>query len=119
MLIARNATGADFARMGECLERSEAAASIEDFEHWDGELHKAFAAATHNTFFLQILELANRVREQGEWGRLKSNSLTPERREQYQQQHRAIVAALKDRDAGQARVLLLAHLEQIQQNLFG
>jgi len=118
-LIARNATAADFARMAECLERSEAAREIADFEHWDGELHKAFATATHNSFFLQILELANRVREQGEWGRLKRNSLTAERRAQYEQQHRAIVAALKDRDASQARALLLGHLEQIQQNLFG
>lgn len=118
-LIARNATGADFARMAECLERSEAARDIEDFEHWDGELHQAFATATHNSFFLQILELANRVREQGEWGRLKRNSLTAERRAQYERQHRAIVAALKDRDAGQARTLLLEHLEQIQRNLFG
>lgn len=118
-LIVRNATSADFARMALCLARSEAASSIEEFEQWDGELHKAFAQATHNTFFLQIMELANQVREQGEWGRLKRESLTAARRGQYQLQHRAIVAALKDRDAGQARVLLHAHLEQIQQNLFG
>lgn len=69
-LIVRNATNADFARMHECLDHSEAARSIEEFEHWDGELHKAFAVATHNAFFLQILELATKVREQGEWGRL-------------------------------------------------
>ncbi|WP_459614155.1 FadR/GntR family transcriptional regulator [Bordetella sp. 2513F-2] len=118
-LISRNATRADFARMTACLERSEAARSIEEFEHWDGELHQAFAAATHNTFFLQVLELANRVREQGEWGRLKQNSLTPQRRAQYEVQHRAIVRALQDRDAALAHTLLQAHLEQIQRNLFG
>jgi len=117
-LIVRNATNADFARMHECLDRSEAARSIEEFEHWDGELHKAFAVATHNAFFLQILELATKVREQGEWGRLKRNSLTPERRAQYEQQHRAIVGALIDRDAEQARAMLDEHLEQIQRNLF-
>ena len=117
-LIARNANAADFARMQQCVEESEIAASIEAFEHWDGELHKSFAEATHNSFFLQILELTNRVREQGEWGRLKRRSLTPERRAQYQRQHRAIVEALKDRDAVQARDLLLGHLQQIRQNLF-
>ncbi|RZS78007.1 FadR/GntR family transcriptional regulator [Pigmentiphaga kullae] len=117
-LIARNANAADFARMQQCVEESEIAASIEAFEHWDGELHKSFAEATHNSFFLQILELTNRVREQGEWGRLKRRSLTPERRAQYQRQHRAIVEALKDRDAAQARDLLLGHLQQIRQNLF-
>jgi DNA-binding FadR family transcriptional regulator len=118
-MIVRNATGADFGAMGTCLDRSEQAGSIEEFEHWDGELHKAFAVATHNAFFLEILELTNRVRERGEWGRLKRNSLTPARRAQYEQQHRAIVAALRDRDAAQAARLLAEHLEQIQRNLFG
>ncbi|WP_229828569.1 FadR/GntR family transcriptional regulator [Pigmentiphaga litoralis] len=117
-LIVRNATSADFARMTQCVVASEAATTIEEFEHWDGELHKSFAEATHNSFFMQILELTNDVREQGEWGRLKRRSLTPARRTAYEQQHRAMVDALKDRDAQQARELLTAHLEQIQKNLF-
>lgn len=117
-LIVRHATAADFAHMAHCLAQAEAATSIESFEHWDGELHKAFAEATHNAFFLQILALTNQVREQGEWGRLKAKSLTPERRAQYERQHRDIVSALRDRDAGQARALLAGHLEQIQRNLF-
>lgn len=70
-LIVRYATAADFERMDECITRSEAATTIEDFEHWDGALHQAFAEATHNSFFLKILELTTLVREEGEWGRLK------------------------------------------------
>jgi DNA-binding FadR family transcriptional regulator len=118
-LIARHATAADFAAMQSCLDRSEAAQTIENFEHWDGELHKAFAVATHNALFMQNLELTNRAREQGEWGRLKRNSLTPQRRQEYERQHQAIVAALRDRDAAQASALLSQHLEQVQRNLFG
>lgn len=118
-LIARNATSSDFARMTECIERSEAAQTVEEFEHWDGELHRTFALATHNSFFLKVLELTNRVREQGEWGRLKRHSLTPERRKEYEAQHRAIVEALRDRDAEQAGQVLTGHLRQIQHNLFG
>jgi DNA-binding FadR family transcriptional regulator len=118
-LIARNATAADFALMRECIEKSEAADTIEAFEHWDGELHKAFAVATRNSFFFQILELTNRVREQGEWGRLKRNSLTSQRRKRYEEQHREIVIALTDRDAERSRQLLVEHLTQIQRNLFG
>ncbi|MGB3288894.1 MAG: FCD domain-containing protein [Burkholderiaceae bacterium] len=117
-LIVRNASAADFAFMHECLEKSEAAQTIEEFEHWDETLHKSFAQATNNSFFLHILDLTNRVREQGEWGRLKRNSLTAERRRQYELQHRNIVDALKDRDAARARGLMQEHLEQIQQNLF-
>lgn len=118
-LIARNATSSDFARMIECIEQSEAAETIEEFEHWDGELHRTFALATHNSFFMKVLELTNRVREQGEWGRLKRRSLTPERRKEYEAQHRAIVEALRDRDAEQAGEVLTEHLRQIQHNLFG
>jgi DNA-binding FadR family transcriptional regulator len=118
-LIVRYATTTDFAKMVECLERSEAATSVEEFEHWDGELHKTFALATHNTFFLRVLELTNEVREQGEWGRLKRTSLTPARRTEYEDQHRAIVGALRDRDAELACELLSGHLRQIRHNLFG
>ncbi|AEC20822.1 GntR family transcriptional regulator [Pusillimonas sp. T7-7] len=117
-LIVRHATRADFARMHECLVQGEQAQTIEDFELWDGELHQALAQATHNHFFLQVLALTNRVRQQGDWGRLKRNSLTPQRRTEYERQHRAIVAALEDRDAEQARNALTVHLTQIQRNLF-
>ncbi len=118
-LIVQNATVADFQRLAECLYRSEAAQTIEEFEHWDEQLHKALAHATHNSFFVQILNLTNQVRAQGEWGRLKRNSLTPENRRSYESQHRAIVEALTDRDATLARQRLLEHLQQIEKNLFG
>lgn len=118
-LIVRNATAADFATMQHCIEQSEAAATIEAFEHWDGALHTALAVATHNGFFVRILELTQRVRDQGEWGRLKARSLNGTRRAQYEQQHRALVDALRDRDAEAAERVLVQHLDQIQRNLFG
>lgn len=118
-LIVRNATAGDFAAMQHCIEQSEAAETIEQFEHWDGALHTALAMATHNGFFVHILALTQRVRDQGEWGRLKTLSLTAPRRAQYEQQHRALVDALRDRDAKAAERLLVLHLQQIQQNLFG
>lgn len=117
-LIVRNATAIDFERMNECARQSECASTIEDFEYWDGELHKTLAIATHNPFFILALELSNKVREQSDWGSLKKNSLTPERREQYERHHRQIVAALIDRDAETAESALRAHLAQVASNLF-
>ncbi len=117
-MIVRHATRSDFDRMHECLIKGEQAQTVEDFELWDGELHQALAQATHNTFFLQVLALGNRVRRQADWGRLKRNSLTPQRRAEYERQHRVIVTALEDRDAESARDALVAHLVQIQRNLF-
>ncbi|HEY2257102.1 MAG TPA: FCD domain-containing protein [Variovorax sp.] len=117
-LIVRNATAADFATMQHCIEQSEAAETTAAFEHWDSELHKALAVATHNGFFVRILELSQRVRDQGEWGRLKARSLTGPRRKDYEQQHRDLVDALRDRDAAAAQKALIRHLDQIQRNLF-
>jgi DNA-binding FadR family transcriptional regulator len=114
-----NATQADFERMDECNRCAEAATTLEDFEHWDAALHEAIAGAAHNSFIAGIFRLMNEVRSQAEWGVLKRRSATPERRLEYQQEHRALVAALKQRDAVLARQLCLAHLQHVRVNLLG
>jgi DNA-binding GntR family transcriptional regulator len=59
------------------------------------------------------------VRSQGEWGALKRRSATPARRLEYQQEHRALVAALRDRDAERARALCVEHLVRVRTNMLG
>ncbi|MBK8959008.1 MAG: FadR family transcriptional regulator [Proteobacteria bacterium] len=118
-LIVRHATPQDFARFEQCLLGAEQADSVADFEYWDGALHEALSAATHNSFIGAILALMAVVREAGEWGRLKQQALTPARRKRYEAQHRALVAALRERDEAQASALLKAHLDEVQANLFG
>lgn len=118
-LVIGNATATDFARMDECNRRAEAATTLEDFEHWDAALHEAIAEAAHNAFIASVFRLMNEVRAQGEWGVLKRRSATPERRREYQHEHRALVAALKERDAERARTLCLAHLVHVRRNLLG
>lgn len=118
-LVVRNGTSADFLRMEECCTRAEQADSMEQFEVWDGALHQAIADATHNTFIQEVFHLMNKVREQGDWGSLKMKSLTPQRREVYEQEHRALVNALKDRDEERGRLLMMEHLVRIRQNLLG
>ena len=61
----------------------------------------------------------NLVRAQGEWGALKRRSATPERRRAYEREHRALVAALRDRDGELAGALCLAHLAHVRRNLLG
>jgi DNA-binding GntR family transcriptional regulator len=58
------------------------------------------------------------VREQAEWGKLKDRIVTPTRRLTYQHEHRAIVEALKARDADRARESILIHLQHARRNLF-
>jgi DNA-binding FadR family transcriptional regulator len=118
-MVIGNATAADFARMDECNARAEAAPTLEEFENWDGALHEAIAAAAHNGLIARVFCLMNEARTQGEWGVLKRRSVTPERRREYERQHRELVAALKDRDAARARRLCARHLAQVRHNLLG
>ncbi len=118
-MVTGNATAADFRRMDDCNDQAEAATTLEAFEHWDGQLHEAIADAAHNGFMSSVFRLMNQVRAQGEWGMLKRRSATPARRLEYQQEHRDLVAALKDRDAERARALCLAHLVHVRTNMLG
>ena len=117
-LIVTNATAADFERMQMCIDKAERATSLDEFELWDAALHQALATATHNRFVTRVLDMVAAVREQSEWGKLKDRIVTPERRLEYQDEHRAIVQALKARDADRARDMMLAHLQHARRNLF-
>jgi DNA-binding FadR family transcriptional regulator len=117
-LIVTNATRADLERMETCLEKAERAATLDEFELWDAALHQAFAAATHNRFIERVLDMVAAVRQQSEWGKLKDRIVTPERRLEYQKEHRTIVEALKARDADRARDAIVTHLQHARRNLF-
>jgi DNA-binding FadR family transcriptional regulator len=118
-LVVTNATQADFSRMEMCLEKAEKAATLDEFELWDAALHQALAAATHNRFVIRVLDMVTAVRHQSEWGKLKDRIVTTERRLKYQEEHRNIVRALKDRDAELAREHIVTHLQHARRNLFG
>jgi len=118
-LVVRNATPADFARMTQCCEQAEQATTLDDFEHWDGLLHEVIAEAAHNSFISTVFRLMNQARAQGEWGMLKRKSVTPERRAAYQREHRALVAALRERDLAAAQAQTQAHLLHVRRNLLG
>jgi DNA-binding FadR family transcriptional regulator len=116
-MVIGNATAADFAQMDACCAKSEKAKTLEEFEYWDGMLHEVIASAARNTFIASVFKLMNQVRAQGEWGVLKRRSVTPERRVQYQSEHRALVRAIKERDLPQAKALATSHLLHVRKNL--
>jgi DNA-binding FadR family transcriptional regulator len=118
-MVVGNAHTADFARMETCCSKAEAATTLEDFERWDSMLHAVIAEAAHNTFISNVFRLMNQARSEAEWGMLKRRSATPERREAYQKEHRALVDALKNRDVDRARALSVAHLIHVRRNMLG
>ena len=118
-MIIRNASQSDFARMTECCDRAERAATMEEFEVWDGQLHETMALAAHNTLITQVFQLIKESRSQDDWGALKRDSLSPERRLAYQHEHRQIVSALRDRDLNRAISATREHLLHVRRNLLG
>ena len=119
MLVARNATAADFSAMDRCVVAGRAATSLESFEHWDASLHEAIASATGNPLVAAAYRLVTRARETSEWGALKRKSLTPAARAAYQADHERIVEALRQRDVDAASEALRSHLIDIRKNLLG
>ncbi len=116
-MVIGNATAADFEQMAHCCDRAEAAASVEEFEVWDGMFHEVIARAAHNSFVARLFKLMNQARAQGEWGMLKKRSLTPERRLAYQSEHRQLLQAIQARDPVQAKALATEHLVHVRRNL--
>ncbi|MPT27843.1 MAG: FadR family transcriptional regulator [Achromobacter sp.] len=118
-LVVQHGTPADFAAMQNACDEAEAAAGFEAFEVWDAKLHELMATATHNLFIEKVFALMTAARSEATWGALKRKSLTPERRESYQAEHREIVEALRDRDAERAMEAVRRHLLHVRDNLLG
>jgi DNA-binding FadR family transcriptional regulator len=116
-LAADCATSPELERIGHCLAQAEAARTTEAFEKWDGALHYAIAAATHNAFLLRLFNVVHAVRDEPLWGNVKRRSFTPARRRDYQRDHRRIVDALAQRDGEQARRLMREHILRVRGNL--
>lgn len=116
-LVIGNATVGDFDRIEACCDHAEAAVEHEEFEQWDGRFHEAIAVAAHNSIVSSVFQLMNDARAHGEWGLLKKRSLTDERRQTYQAEHRALLNALRERDPTRAREVLTSHLVGVRNNL--
>jgi GntR family transcriptional regulator, uxu operon transcriptional repressor len=116
-LIVGAANSEDIAEIRRCVERSEAARTFKDFEHWDGALHRAMIAATHSPLLARIYAVIDIAREDPLWGTLKLKSFSPETRASYEVDHRNILEALTNRDADDAEKAVLSHVENVTNRL--
>nr|WP_263965506.1 FCD domain-containing protein [Roseomonas sp. SXEYE001]MCV4206525.1 GntR family transcriptional regulator [Roseomonas sp. SXEYE001] len=117
-LAVARATQADIARMAECLRGTDEAPDLARFEHWDAELHDAFALGTHNAAVIAMSRSLARVRERTDWGQLKARGNTVERRAILQEQHHAMVNAVRQRDRSSARQVMRDHILFVQGYMF-
>ena len=111
------ASRTDLERARLCLANSLKAKTIEDFEHWDAQLHAALIAATKNDLLIRVYDAIHQARQRLEWYEIKRRSLDDVRRGEYDKQHTELVAALEQRDALALRAALEKHLKDVSSNM--
>jgi GntR family uxuAB operon transcriptional repressor len=118
-LVVAWANTADFAEIDRCLAGAERADGYEEFESWDLALHRAIIGASHSPLLTRLYAIVSEARHGQSWGDLKRRSASQQRRQEYQDDHREIVAALRARDDGRAAGAMQAHLARVSSHLFG
>lgn len=112
-LAALSARPSDIVRLQECMRRREASHNIDDYEHWDFELHMAIATATHNKLLLEMLDLVNRMRRSAVWRKFRGPSIDSTRRRVSNAQHQAIVQAICQAEPEVAFATMRAHIGHV------
>jgi DNA-binding FadR family transcriptional regulator len=107
----------DFVDVG-CLPGPRAA-SYEEFETWDLALHRCIIAASHSQLLGALYAAIETARHGQVWGDLKRRSASREGRLEYQEDHRALVAALRARNAPEAVEAMRTHLARVADHLLG
>jgi len=82
-------------------------------------LHRCIIAAAHSPLLVALYDVVESARHGQVWGDLKRRSATRNRRELYQGDHRAIVAALRARDTDVAVEGMRTHLARVAGHLLG
>jgi GntR family transcriptional regulator, uxu operon transcriptional repressor len=118
-LVVLWATARDFAEMERCIAGGDQAASYEEFETWDLALHRCIIAAAHSPLLVALYGVVESARHGQVWGDLKRRSATRQRRDLYQEDHQAIVTALRARDADGAVAAMRTHLARVAGHLLG
>jgi DNA-binding FadR family transcriptional regulator len=118
-LVVLWATARDFAEMERCVAGGDQAASYEEFETWDLALHRCIIAAAHSPLLVALYGVVESARHGQVWGDLKRRSATRQRRDLYQEDHQAIVTALRARDADAAVAAMRGHLARVAGHLLG
>jgi DNA-binding FadR family transcriptional regulator len=119
-LAAVHASSRDLDAIEGILNQLESVRGDQDlFTKLDSEFHLQLARCSHNPLILRLYQQINTVRSHAQWEQMKQIILTTAKMDLYNQQHRAIVDALRQRDAPGAAEQISRHLETARQDLVG
>ena len=103
-----------------CWSSSRRSSGDQDlFTRLDSEFHLQLARCSRNPLIYRLYQQINTVRAHAQWEQMKQIILSSEKIDFYNQQHRAIVEALRQRDVQGAVEQISRHLETARQDLLG
>jgi DNA-binding FadR family transcriptional regulator len=119
-LAVLNATARDIDRLAEIMARMAAGSTdSETFTEFDEQFHLLIAEATRNPLMLWLYRQINLVRTHSQWNEMKDKVLTPGRIAEYNEQHRALLDAIRSRDVEGAVAIVTNHLYYARRQLIG
>jgi len=108
----------DLDEMERLLEKMENCTNdIQSFSEADTRLHTLLAESTGNSLLIWVVSQINSVRNQAEWSSMRQITLNSNTIELYNQQHRAILNAIRAREPETAAVIMKEHLEAARLSL--
>ena len=119
-LAAVHATSRDLAAIEITLARLEESRDDKvSFSRWDSEFHQQLARCSRNPLLLRLYLQINEVRTHAQWAATRESILTPVQIDAYNEQHRAIYSALRQRDPQRASNVIREHLDKARKDLLG
>jgi GntR family uxuAB operon transcriptional repressor len=117
-LAVLHATEFDLAKAEAHLQAMEACGGDAlAFADADDRFHLALARCSQNALITWMMAKMHEVRSHAQWARMRTITLEPEIIALYNRQHRAIVDAIRARDAEAAGRLMKEHLESARRSL--
>ncbi|MEO9181015.1 MAG: FCD domain-containing protein [Acidimicrobiales bacterium] len=117
LLVAEEATEANFDNADFCLIGCDQADNYDDFERWDLAFHRSLIEATHNSLLLRMYGLIEVARQGDLWGTMKRRGDSNDRRQRACGEHHTIIHALRNRDGRSAQDAMAIHLTSVAVNL--
>lgn len=117
-LAVLHATDLELDRLESALEiMQECESDPERFADTDEVFHLGVARCTQNPMIIWVMEKVHEIRTHAQWARMRTITLTPEIIRLYNTQHRAVVEAIRAREAERAANAMKAHLTTSRRSL--
>ena len=108
----------DFDVLEELCQRMEASLDHpQRFSEADTDFHRKLALSTRNNLLIWLIEQINTVRSLDEWTRMRNLTLHQPIIRQYNEQHRAVLDAIRAREPERAAAHMKEHLETARLSL--